>query len=203
MDEGGNPCLECRFSAANEQIGVANDAANQLVLSGMPTVAEQLRHAREEQKLSIYQVAEITKIKTDHIRALESGDFDSFSAPVYIRGFVRTYARALKLDDARMVGDLETELGRSEKFREPPPLTNEPRGALDFVMLQLSKLSWRILVSVLAAALVVIVLVGSVRSLRNRKESDPLKKLGPGLYQPSSSESGETLPLPTNAPRRP
>ena len=64
----------------------------------MPTVAEQLRQAREEQKLNIYQVAEITKIKTDHIRALESGSYDSFSAPVYIRGFVRSYAKVLKLD---------------------------------------------------------------------------------------------------------
>jgi cytoskeletal protein RodZ len=170
----------------------------------MATVAEQLRHAREEQKLSIYQVAEITKIKTDHIRALESGNFDSFSAPVYIRGFVRTYARALKLDDARMVGDLETELGQNEKFRAPPPLTNEPRGTLDFVMLQLSKLNWRILVSVLVVAFVVIVLVGSFRGSRNTKQNDPLKKLGPGLYQPSPNESGELLPLPTNnAPRRP
>jgi cytoskeletal protein RodZ len=169
----------------------------------MPTVAEQLRRAREEQKLSIYQIAEITKIKTDHIRALESGDFESFSAPVYIRGFVRTYARALKLDDTRVVTDLETELGQSEKFREPPPLTNEPRGPLDFLMLQLSKLNWRIFVTVLVAAVVVIVVVGSFRSSRNKKDNDVLKKLGPGLYQPSSNEPGEMLPLPTNAPRRP
>lgn len=168
----------------------------------MTTVAEQLRHAREEQKLSIYQVAEITKIKTDHIRALESGHFDSFSAPVYIRGFVRTYARALKLDDVRMVSDLEAELGQNEKFRELPPLTNEPRGALDFLMLQLSKMNWRILVSALVAAVVVIILVGSFRSSQNTKKNDPLKKLGPGLYQPRQEPSGEMLPLPTNAPRR-
>ena len=41
----------------------------------MVTVSEQLRRARESQKLDIHQVAEITKIKTDHIRALEAGDF--------------------------------------------------------------------------------------------------------------------------------
>ena len=51
----------------------------------MATVADQLRRAREAQQLNIYQVAEITKIKTDHIRALESGNYDTFSAPVYIR----------------------------------------------------------------------------------------------------------------------
>ena len=89
----------------------------------MPTVAELLREAREEQKLNIYQVAEITKIKTDHIRALEAGQYDAFSAPVYIRGFVRTYAKALKLDVAQVSsaldGGLVGELGRAQVVRRP------------------------------------------------------------------------------------
>src|SRR6266404_4731217 len=76
-------------------------------VTGMATVAEQLRQAREEQHLNVYQVAEITKIKTDHIRALEAGEWGSFSAPVYIRGFVRTYAKTLKLDVAKVTADLE------------------------------------------------------------------------------------------------
>src|SRR6266404_236159 len=103
----------------------------------MDTVAEQLRRAREAQKLNIYQVAEITKIKTDHIRALEAGTYDSFSAPVYIRGFVRTYAKVLKLDETQVVSDLEAELGQTEKFREPPPLVEKTRSPLDFFMLKL------------------------------------------------------------------
>src|SRR5881628_753812 len=98
----------------------------------MSTVAELLRTAREEQKLNIYQVAEITKIKTDHLRALEASDYDAFAAPVYIRGFVRTYAKVLKLDETQVVADLEAELGQTQKFRELPPLTKKPRGALDF-----------------------------------------------------------------------
>ena len=49
----------------------------------MATVAEQLRSAREAQNLDIYQVAEITKMKTDHIRALESGEYDGFAAPIF------------------------------------------------------------------------------------------------------------------------
>src|SRR5579862_8116727 len=103
----------------------------------MSTVAEQLRLAREEKKLTVYQVAEITKIRTDHIRALEEGNFDVFSAPVYIRGFVRSYAGLLKLDVPSIMARLETELGGTEKFREPPPLTQHKRGILDFITLQL------------------------------------------------------------------
>jgi cytoskeleton protein RodZ len=168
----------------------------------MPTVAEQLRSAREAQKLDVYQVAEITKIKTDHIRALESGHYDTFSAPVYIRGFVRTYAKVLKLDETQVVADLESELGQTEKFRELPPLTPRARGPLDFIMLKLSGLNWRVAAAVAGGLLVLIVAWVAAKSLKNRNTADPLKNLGPGLYQPRADQSGEILPLPTNAPAR-
>src|SRR5215831_10293408 len=109
----------------------------------MSTVAEQLHQAREAQRLTVEQVAEITKIRGDHVRALEEGRFDVFSAPVYIRGFVRTYATLLKLDVPQTMATLDEELGRTEKFSEPPPLTDQPRSPLDFLMLQLSKVDWR------------------------------------------------------------
>ena len=48
----------------------------------MSTVAEQLRQAREARNLTVQQVAEITKIRTDHVRAVEEGNYDVFSAPV-------------------------------------------------------------------------------------------------------------------------
>jgi phosphoglycolate phosphatase-like HAD superfamily hydrolase/transcriptional regulator with XRE-family HTH domain len=110
---------------------------------GMPTVAEQLRAARESKNLTIQQVAEITKIRTDHIRALEEGNFDMFVAPVYIRGFTRTYATLLKLDVPQLIKALELELGQTEKFAEPPRLSDNKKGALDFVMLQFSKVNLR------------------------------------------------------------
>ena len=78
----------------------------------MPTVAEQLRAGREAENLTIPQVAEATKIRTDHIRALEEGNFNMFSAPVYIRGFVRNYATQLKLDVPQIMAALDAELGR-------------------------------------------------------------------------------------------
>src|SRR5512141_729168 len=108
----------------------------------MSTVADQLRQAREARNLTVQHVAEITKIRTDHIRALESGDYDTFSAPVYIRGFVRTYASLLQLDVPSVMAGLEAELGQTTKFAEPPPLSEPQGGFLDSAMLQLSKLDW-------------------------------------------------------------
>jgi cytoskeletal protein RodZ len=161
----------------------------------MPTVSEQLRRAREEQKLDIYQVAEITKIKTDHVRALESGNFEMFSAPVYIRGFIRNYATMLRLDVPRVLAELDKELGHSEKFHELPSLTNQPRGLLDFLMLQLSRLNWRIAFALAAVGLFLILSVAVIRN-RAGKKPEPPPDTGPGLYQPRQNHSGELLPLP-------
>ena len=76
----------------------------------MSTVAEQLRAAREAKNLTVEQVADLTKMRTDHVRALEEGNFSAFSAPIYIRGSVKNYASALKLDGAKLLVELAEEL---------------------------------------------------------------------------------------------
>ncbi len=169
----------------------------------MPTVAEQLRAAREAKNLSVNEVAEITKIRGDHIRALEEGNFDIFVAPVYIRGFARTYATLLKLDVPQIIKALEAELGQTEKFSEPPPLTDEKKGAVDFVTLQLSKVNLRQGLILLGVLAVILVVVSGVWLWRKQHNADPLKDLPPAKYSPPARKSGETLPLPTPAPRKP
>ena len=194
------------FQAAAEPLqaqaksGVVNSALILLEKRVMSTVAEQLHVAREAKSLTVQQVAEVTKIRTDHIRALEEGNFNAFSAPVYIRGFVRTYATLLKLDVPGLMAALDQELGRTEKFREPPPLTDPHSNALDFITLQLSKVNWRI-ASVVAGALVLLIVVfAAVRLRHGQGNPDPLNGLAPPMYQPAPS--GPTLPLP-EAPARP
>ena len=162
----------------------------------MSSVSEQLRQARESQKLTLQQVAEITKIRTDHLRALEEGNFDIFSAPVYIKGFVRTYSTLLKLDVPKTMAALEEELGQTQKFSEPPSLSGEPKGVLDFVMLQLSKLDWRKGVVGLGLVVLAVVIIIIALIWRHQRTTDPLKGLKPGVYHSTQHVSGETLPLP-------
>ncbi|MEO8429327.1 MAG: helix-turn-helix domain-containing protein [Verrucomicrobiota bacterium] len=168
----------------------------------MTSVAEQLRRAREEQKLTVHQIAGLTNIKTEHIRALEEGKYDAFAAPVYIRGFVRTYANILKLDVGGVIATLDEELSQIEKFRVPPSLVVPSRGPLDFVMYWLSKLSWRVALAIGAGVLMLIGSLWSYRTWRQRPAADPLANLGPGLYQAPPNSSAELLPLPTNSSRR-
>ena len=168
----------------------------------MSSVAEQLRTAREAQNLTVYQVADITNIRTEHVRALEEGNYDMFPAPVYIRGFIRTYAALLKLDSSQIMAELDAELAGNTKFSQPPSLSGPPRGPLDHLMYQLSKLDWRIVLPLMALVIILLAAVFGYRAWRNHKTADPLANLGPGLYQPPQKNSGELLPLPTNAPAR-
>ena len=168
----------------------------------MSTVAEQLRQAREARNLTVQHVAEITKMRTDHLRALEEGNYNVFSAPVYIRGFVRTYATLVKLDVPQIMTALEAELSATQKFAEPPPLAEHRDGAVDYIMLQLSQVDWR--KSVIGLGAVVVLLAGfwAVSAWRHSKAADPLRGLKPGVYQSTQNVAGETLPLPAPAPRR-
>lgn len=162
----------------------------------MSTVAEQLRQAREARHLTVEQVAEVTKIRTDHLRALEEGNFNVFSAPVYIRGFVRSVSTMLKLDVPQVMAALDEELGQTRQFAEPPPLTSHPHGFLDFVMLQLSKVDWQKWVWALGAAVILGMVLLVVVVARRPRPADPLKGLKPAVYHPAHSNAGETLPLP-------
>lgn len=162
----------------------------------MPTVAEMLRSAREQRQWTIPQVAELTKIKTEHVRDLEAGVYDSFPAPVYIRGFVRTYAATLKLNVGEVLRTLDAELAQTKEFREPPSLSGRDRSWLDSVTLLFSRLNWRIALPI--AGLIVIVLVSqwTWNLWQRRTQRDPLANVPPAVYAGPSSEA-EILPVPT------
>lgn len=160
----------------------------------MPTVAEQLRAAREARKLTIQQVADLTKIRTDHIRALEEGNFHAFSAPIYIRGSVKNYATMLKLDVSKILADLDRELKGTDKFAEPPPLMEQSKSPVDYVMFLLSKVNAKVAM-VGGAILAVVLLIAGINALiKHHRSSNPAVNLPPAIYQPTNSD--ETLPVP-------
>ncbi len=160
----------------------------------MSTVAEQLRTAREAKKLTVEQVAEATKIRTDYIRALEEGNFNVFSAPIYIRGSVKNYGAMLKLDTSALLAALAGELDRTEKYSEPPPLVESENTVVDQITLMLAKINWKMGFAGLAVAAMLVVLVVSIWAWRHHQKITPLKNLPPAVYQPANN--GDTLPLP-------
>lgn len=158
----------------------------------MPTVGEQLRKAREAQNLAVHQVADWTKIRSDHIRALEDGNYSIFSAPVYIRGFVRTYATLLKLDAGSILDQLSKELEGSGQ--EEPALSQTSHGILDSAMFQFSQVFRRSALPIIGAVVILAIAMTSYLIWQKNQRQNPLEGIGPGLYH--APPEGQTLPLP-------
>ncbi len=64
----------------------------------MDEVGTRLREARAQRGLSLEDVAMATKVPKASLANLEAGRYDLLPAPVFIRGFIRSYARAVGLD---------------------------------------------------------------------------------------------------------
>ena len=62
------------------------------------SLGERFRAAREERGLSLSDVAEQIRIRSVYLDAIEEENWSAIGAPVYTRGFLRTYARFLGLD---------------------------------------------------------------------------------------------------------
>jgi len=62
-----------------------------------------LREARERLGMSVHDVAERIKFAPRQVEALEANDFTHLPEAAFLRGFVRSYARVLHLDEAALI----------------------------------------------------------------------------------------------------
>jgi len=64
------------------------------------TLAAWLRAGRNRRKLTIDDVAKITKIQPRILEKLENGQLDGLPAEVFVKGFVRSFAKCVGLDES-------------------------------------------------------------------------------------------------------
>ena len=73
-------------------------------MTGLGTLLQQARLQRE---LTIEEVADRTKIRTQFLVAIEEGDFNQLPDQAYVRAFLRTYAKALGLEPEAVILEYE------------------------------------------------------------------------------------------------
>ena len=158
-----------------------------------------LRAARTEQGVSLERAAQDTKIKADFLMRMESDEFD-FIAPAYARGFLRSYARYLKLDDLPFLDEFDRRFGtgsvesvqivaadkaKTKKVRDHSPFSR-----------------WTILLVLAAGVLLALALIGifTPKPARDRgrvagqaTESSPSRS-------PDAEESPKSSPSPSPTP---
>jgi cytoskeletal protein RodZ len=79
------------------------------------TLGQRLEACRRRKKLSLDDVEEATKIRTRYLTAIERDDYKSLPGPVYLVGFLASYAEFLNLDPEEIVGQFKTEYKSAQK----------------------------------------------------------------------------------------
>jgi len=81
----------------------------------MADIGIQLQKAREKLGYDYDYIYQETKIHPRVLKALEEEDFEYFKSPIYIKSFLRKYARFLGLDSSEALADLESVFLRFSK----------------------------------------------------------------------------------------
>lgn len=76
----------------------------------MGKFGDKLRRERELRGVTLDEIADATKIGTRSLKALEDERFDLLPGGIFNKGFVRSYARFLGLDEEQAVADYQTAL---------------------------------------------------------------------------------------------
>ncbi|MBI4827325.1 MAG: helix-turn-helix domain-containing protein [Nitrospinae bacterium] len=106
--------LEEREQAARAQVAASTGSAPMPPLPAPPVMEEragfvrrrisgaELRSVREARGASLDEIAELTKVKKSYLEAIEADDVARFPAPVFFKGFLKAYAKALGLNPAEI-----------------------------------------------------------------------------------------------------
>lgn len=87
-----------------------------------------LRRERELKNLSLAEVAKNTKVKLQHLRAIEEEEYAALPPATYVRGFLLAYARALGLDPNDIILRYDRIVqGRSSARPDAHPREGAPR----------------------------------------------------------------------------
>lgn len=84
------------------------------------TVGQCLRAAREAARLSVTDIAQALKFSPRQVEALEADDFAALPGNTAVRGFVRSYARFLKLDADTLLHRLDARSPAQPAEVRPP-----------------------------------------------------------------------------------
>lgn len=80
------------------------------------TLGEKLRKLRNDFRMSLQDVSKSTRIQVKYLEFLENGEYSKLPADVYVRGFLRSYARYLNVDEQALVKLYERECNIRENL---------------------------------------------------------------------------------------
>ncbi len=151
----------------------------------METLGEFLQQIRQQRGITLEQAASQTKISLRMLRALEQNDFTQIPSEVFVKGFVRSYARFLGLDEREVIRRYPESIS---KFNAKIPEVEAPK---DLSVHSPSKQGWAIKLMVG----VVVVLMGM--TIYGRLSLPPKPSVQDTVFAPREEKITDVVPQPS------
>lgn len=163
-----------------------------------------LRDARRRRRVSIDRAAEQTRIRPDYLMRMESDEFD-FLAPAYVRGFLRTYARFLRVNEEPLITEFDRKYGRGKADTSTITALNDRAHRVPRQRRPLN--SWTVAALLAAFALVALAVVGVISepqdpSPASQEAADDEQPAAPS-QTPDDEPTVEEPATPPSEPREP
>ncbi|NTW26808.1 MAG: DUF4115 domain-containing protein [Candidatus Moranbacteria bacterium] len=82
------------------------------------TLGERMKKLRDERRLSLSEVSKGTKIQVKYLECLEDGVYLKLPADVYVKGFLRSYAIFMGLNELALIKQFEREKGIHKNIKK-------------------------------------------------------------------------------------
>ena len=170
----------------------------------MASFGLRLKQEREKQAITLDDISLTTKISTRMLRALEEEQFDQLPGGIFNKGFIRAYARCLKMDEDQVVADYLATVNPPGKKPEgddapvilEPPSRQEVRQELRENAEDAAGIPW----GSLAVALLIVALGFAGWGYYSR---DAHKDIQPSAAPPAPTPNVTPAPVESVAPRQP
>lgn len=93
----------------------------------MSSVGEHLKQLRESKRMSLAEVSRATRVPVSSVERIEANRFDELPGEVFVRGFLRAYARALDVPADEVLARYTA--SRRVAWVTPLPITSPVRPA--------------------------------------------------------------------------
>jgi cytoskeletal protein RodZ len=169
----------------------------------MPGLGDEFRANREARHLSLSDVSEQIHIRSVYLQSIEEEEWSAIAAPVYVRGFVRTYARFLGMDPEFAVERVNAAMGSQTASRAPEPSAEKPMRSRARAKTAKSKSPspWLWLAGIVAIALVAYVGFRAYDYYQQSGAEDASSAVA--VASPEASPSASPSPAPSPSPKAP
>jgi cytoskeletal protein RodZ len=164
----------------------------------MPGLGDEFRANREARHLSLSDVSEQIHIRSVYLQSIEEEEWSAIAAPVYVRGFVRTYARFLGMDPEFAVERVNAAMGtQTAASRAPEPSAEKSMRNRARAKTAKSPSPWLWLAGLVAIALVAVVGFKAYDYYQQSGTEDASGAVAVASPEPSPSASPSASPSPT------